>query len=90
MNQQCYTCMGDHDPDEACRRIAQQPGRPVPTDDLFDAAEEEPRLGPVIIAQYFGEDECCGGGIGIGDEIRSDGQGGWIHASEACERMARE
>lgn len=57
--------------------------------DLIDDADDTPRLGPIIVAQYVGDDDCCGEGIGLGDEIRADGQGGWIHASEACERMAR-
>lgn len=59
------------------------------SDDLFDAVEEPIAFGPVVTAQYDSDDDaCCGEGIGIGDEIRADGQGGWIHASKACERMA--
>ena len=94
MPRRCWTCQSEHDPDEACpagmaARSARAAGGSL--SDLVDDADDDdgPRFGPVFIAQYAGDDDCCGGGIGLGDEIRADGQGGWIHASEACERMTR-
>ena len=78
--------------DEACRNSLEARSRKAVGDlDLFDAAEETPRLGPVFTAQFEGDDACCGEGIVPGEDIRYSGdQGGWIHADDGCERMARE
>lgn len=91
MSRQCWTCNTEHDLDRACpaslaTRSSQAAGGPA---DLFDV-EETPRFGPVFMAQFGSDDACCGEGIVPGEDIRSDGEGGWIHASEACERMVRE
>jgi hypothetical protein len=97
----CWTCNTEHDLDAACSasaavrsmRSAGAPGNEFAdhtSPDLFDDAAPLSKLGPVFTATYVSEDACCGDGIGVGDEIRSDGQGGWIHASEACERLVRE
>lgn len=45
----------------------------------MSAANDEPMLGPVIVAEFDSEDSCCGMGIQAGDDIQSDGMGGWIH-----------
>lgn len=74
-------------------RSAGRPGNELAdltSPDLFDGPEPATQFGPVFTATYVGDDACCGDGIGIGDEIRADGSGGWIHASEACERLVRE
>ncbi len=79
----CFTCLTDHPYDEACAR----PAHPIdrPGDDLFDDADDASPvsgLGPVFTATYDGEDACCGEGIEVGQRIRADGAGGWIH--EGC------
>jgi len=81
----CYICNGDHAPDDACVR----PER-APATDLFDDAGQESAspFGPVFAATFESEDACCGEGILPGEDIRADGQGGWIHADDGCERMA--
>ena len=45
---------------------------------------------PAFEAQYGGEDACCGQGIEPGQMIRSDGDGGWIHASHSTSRPEPE
>jgi hypothetical protein len=89
-SRECWTCGGRHDLDEACRRTARQPGRPVPSEDFFDSAREPVRLGRIFMAQHESEDSCCGEGIVPGEDIRADGQGGWIHADDSCGRMVQE
>jgi hypothetical protein len=59
------------------------------TDALFEDAQESFTFGPVFMAQYACDDDCCGEGIEPGEDIRADGQGGWIHADMTCERVAR-
>jgi hypothetical protein len=40
----------------------------------------------VIVASYDGECASCDGAIYAGQhEIRSDGQGGWVHADAECD-----
>lgn len=58
--------------------------------DLFDDVTDGPTFGPTFTATYQSDDECCGDGIEEGQSVRADGQGGWIHASAECERMASE
>lgn len=92
----CWTCLSEHAIDAPCganqavraQRSEGTPGNTIfdRTADLFDEADS---FGPVITATYEGEDSCCGMGIEEGDRIRADGQGGWIHANEDCERMAK-
>lgn len=72
-------------------RAAGSPGNEIydaTTPDLFDDAQDAPRLGPVFTATFDSEDACCGMGIEIGDDVRADGHGGWIHADDECERAA--
>lgn len=70
-------------------RAASAPGNVADyTIDLFDDAPEGSRLGPVFAATFESEDACCGEGIEPGEDIRADGQGGWIHADDQCERLA--
>jgi hypothetical protein len=41
----------------------------------------KPRFGPWVIARFDSEcDGPCGGQIDEGDQIRSDGEGGWLCA----------
>lgn len=54
------------------------------SDDLFDDVDDQ-SLGPVFAATYDGDDDCCGQGIEVGESIRADGYGGWIH--ERCTDM---
>ena len=46
------------------------------SDALFD---DSPALGPAFTASFDSDDACCGQGIEEGEEIRADGEGGWIH-----------
>lgn len=96
---QCWTCLQEHDLDEACgasqtvrsMRAAGSPGHELDdhtTPDLFDDAQDAPRLGPVFTATYDCDDACCGEGIYEGEQIRADGSGGWTHADDTCERLA--
>jgi hypothetical protein len=84
MSRRCWTCNSDHELDEACAQsmratsVVAAGGRIA--DDLFETRER-----PVFLASYRTEDSCCGEGIRIGDRIRSDGDGGWIH--EDCEDL---
>lgn len=97
MARKCWTCGGEHDLDAACgaspavraNRAAGGPGCELDdrTADLFDESE---KFGPVFTATYDGEDACCGNGIEEGESIRADGEGGWIHATRDCERLASE
>ena len=93
----CYICNTDHDPDDACVPNRPHPAEdigpndlayPVPPNDLFDDAAPASPFGPVFTAEFESEDACCGEGILPGEDIRADGQGGWIHADDGCERMA--
>lgn len=102
MSRQCWTCMSNHDLDEACpssytvrsMRSAGQAGNQLAdhtTPDLFDNTDEDaPKFGPILTAQMHGPDACCDEGIVPGEDIRADGRGGWIHADDTCERLARE
>ena len=88
----CWTCQSEHDPDEACpagmlARSARAAG--VSLSDLVDDARLGREFGPVFMATYESDDDCCGEGIVAGEDIRADGRGGWIHADDNCERMAR-
>lgn len=58
------------------------------TDQLFAQPSDGPDLGPIFTATYESDDACCGEGIVEGEDIRSDGQGGWIHADDICEKLA--
>jgi hypothetical protein len=55
---------------------------------LFATSSEIPKLGPAFMATFESDDACCGEGIVPGEDIRSDGEGGWIHADDSCERIA--
>jgi hypothetical protein len=56
--------------------------------DLFEDADGGPQFGPVFTAEHESDDACCGDGIVPGEDIRADGQGGWVHADTTCERLA--
>jgi hypothetical protein len=57
--------------------------------DLWDEpGPTEPTMGPVFMAEYESEDACCGDGIVPGEDIRGY-RGGWIHADDQCEKLAR-
>ena len=45
-------------------------------------------FGPIFTATYESDCESCEEGIVRGEDIRSDGAGGWIHADDPCERVA--
>jgi hypothetical protein len=49
------------------------------------ADASESRLGQVFTARFDSECASCDGAIYAGDDIRSDGQGGYIHALSECE-----
>lgn len=52
------------------------------SEDFYDETGPAPAaspFGPIFTATYESEDACCGDGIEVGDQIRADGQGGWIH-----------
>lgn len=89
----CWTCNAEHDLDAPCRQSpAAQTRKAAGGSDFFDNADPAAsniNLGPVFMAQFESEDSCCGEGIVPGEDIRADGQGGWIHADSGCERMAR-
>lgn len=92
MPRRCWTCQQEHDPDDPCpqsmtARSARAAGRRAPS--LVDDAEDAPRFGPVFMATYESECESCDEGIVAGEDIRADGRGGWIHADDQCERVAR-
>lgn len=100
MPRRCWTCQGEHDLDEACpsnstvrsMRAAGGPGATIydaTTPDLFDEPEDVPRFGPIFTATYESDCESCDEGIVAGEDIRADGRGGWIHADDQCERVAR-
>lgn len=51
-------------------------------DDLFEPSEDP--LPPVFTATY--DCECSEGDyIEAGEQIRADGQGGWVHADGKCD-----
>ena len=88
----CYTCMAEHKPHEPCipRRA-----EPKPEPDLFEDAGgielepiEQKGMGPAFPAEYDGECSGCGGPIDRGDQIRADGQGGWVQVGP-CEELFR-
>lgn len=60
-------------------------------DDFWDDAPDltGPELGPIFTATYESDSSCCGDLIVPGEDIRADGCGGWIHASDECERAVR-
>ena len=100
MPRRCWTCNTDHDMDDACPssmvvrsvRSAGQPGNTLAdhtSPDLFDDPGDAPRFGPIFMATYDGECAACDGLIAAGEDIRADGRGGWIHADDQCERVAR-
>lgn len=82
----CFICNTDHDPDFPCPA---KKDAPASGSDFFDDTPSgNIKLGPVLMAQFESEDSCCGDGIMPGEDIRADGEGGWIHAREDCEGMA--
>jgi hypothetical protein len=56
-----------------------------------DAPDDLPagRLGPVFVAGLETDCESCPDPIVPGEDARADGHGGWIHADDQCERVAR-
>lgn len=50
--------------------------------------DERDRLGRVFTAEYQSHCEACDDPIVPGEDCRSDGYGGWIHADDGCERAA--
>ena len=76
-------------PGEGCvRGVVDCPAGDDFYDDPVHVAEDDSQgFGPVFAATYEGEDSCCGEGIVPGEDIRADGDGGWIHADDQCERM---
>lgn len=73
----CWTCNNEHDLDDSCPRSEVARAVTAAGGSLFMSAGS--RLGPVFTATYDCEDACCGSGIEEGDQIRADGEGGWIH-----------
>lgn len=58
-------------------------------DDPIHVTEDDSRgFGPVFAAEYVTDSACCGDRIEPGEDARADGQGGWIHADDACEAIA--
>jgi hypothetical protein len=91
VKRRCWTCNTDHDPNLPCRQSPMAKARRAAggTDDLFDDVREMPMFGSVITARYESECPSCDELILPGEDIRSDGLGRYIHADDACERMAR-
>jgi len=61
-------------------------------EEIFDEPEDPgPRrgFGPVFTASYMTDCESCEEPIMAGEDCRADGYGGWIHADDMCERVAR-
>jgi len=58
--------------------------------DFYDDAEEieAPALGPIFTATYESDCGSCDDPIVPGEDARSDGHGGWIHADDQCEKVA--
>lgn len=50
-------------------------------------AEPRDRLGSVFTAQYLTDCSGCDEPICPGEDARSDGEGGWVHADDQCERV---
>lgn len=57
-------------------------------DDIWD--EPGPVLGPVFVASHETDCKSCVDLILPGEDARADGRGGWIHADDQCEKVARE
>ena len=91
MSRRCWTCNTEHDLDMPCKQSPMATARRAAagSDDLFDDASEPVRLGPVFMATYEGECTSCDEVIQPGEDIRADGAGGWIHADDMCEKVAR-
>lgn len=92
MSAKCWTCMSDHPADAPCAGL--DPGPPDRTSDFFDNAEDAAtsigtKFGPIFMATFPGTCSACDDLIYQGEDIRADGSGGWIHADDGCERMAR-
>jgi hypothetical protein len=58
--------------------------------DFYDEAEDTPRsrLGPIFVATFESDCDACMDLIVPGEDIRSDGRDGWIHADDSCEAIA--
>lgn len=93
MMRRCWTCNTDHDLDHPCRQSMMARSRVAAggraTDDLFDDSAPESPFGPIFTATFESDSACCGEAIVPGEDIRADGLGGWIHADDQCEAMAR-
>lgn len=88
----CYVCMAEHDPADPC---VPRRAEPKPEPDVFEEPEgielepvKQAGMGPVFVAEYEGECSGCGGEINRGDDIRADGQGGWVQVGP-CEELFR-
>lgn len=89
----CYTCMAEHEPHEPCvpRRAEPKPEPEVLIEDAgveLEPIEQTGKMGPVFPALYDGECSGCGGEIMEGQQIRADGQGGWVEVGP-CEELFR-
>lgn len=47
---------------------------------------EYDRLGAVFTAEYEGSCSGCEDPVVPGEDVRADGQGGYVHADDQCER----
>lgn len=52
-----------------------------------DRMSERDRMGPVFTADYQGTCSGCDEPVIPGEDIRADGQGGYVHADDQCERV---
>jgi hypothetical protein len=64
--------------DEALPPLAPKWSGPLSTDGL----------GPIFVATYESGCAACLDTIQPGEDARSDGHGGWIHADDQCEAIA--
>jgi len=88
----CWTCNTEHDLDEACPNSGIARSRQEATGSMrsmVDDAGPVGGFGPVFAATYESECPSCDERILPGEDIRADGQGGYIHADTQCERIAR-
>lgn len=58
------------------------------TDDLWDEPMDG-QFGPVFTASHESGCASCPEPILPGEDARADGEGGWIHADDQCEKWAR-
>jgi hypothetical protein len=84
----CWTCSTEHDVDEPCARSDFARSSAAAGGSASQLFGLTTGFGTPFTASFDSDDDCCGAGIWEGEQIRSDGDGGWIHADATCERLA--